>query len=156
MPEPKAEVWNNYYYHCATEWNDPDCDSQHNDHCPVCDAEIEPYMSEDEDGNEVEHADLDKLKAEAGKLKFEDAHTVRSFCQAHGFFKVSVRWGDNPFGGEGIFWVKLTDIPKGVTLIHSSGSQTPAKTFASDKDVGERIAKLREALALTKNARCNH
>lgn len=35
----------NFYFHCGTEWSDPYCDSFHNDRCPVCNAEIEPYKS---------------------------------------------------------------------------------------------------------------
>ncbi len=36
----------NYYKHCNSEWTDiHDCKC--NDHCPDCDAEIEPYKSEE-------------------------------------------------------------------------------------------------------------
>jgi len=42
----------NHYAHCGEEWSVSDCDSFHNDHCPVCDKEIEPYQSTEytEDG----------------------------------------------------------------------------------------------------------
>lgn len=51
----KIEICHNFYRHIGCiddftkkdiEWDDPDCDSEHNDHCPICDAEIEPYESE--------------------------------------------------------------------------------------------------------------
>jgi hypothetical protein len=58
--------YTNYYYHCGTEWEDGECDSMHNDRCPVCNAEIEPYKSMDNKTFEdTIHADLDKLKAKA-------------------------------------------------------------------------------------------
>jgi len=64
MAKPKYE-FTNYYYHCGTEWEDSECDSMHNDHCPVCDREIEPYKSkENATGEEIVHADLEKLQKE--------------------------------------------------------------------------------------------
>lgn len=39
--------WRNHYRHCGEEWEDDDCDSQHNDRCPKCDEEIEPFESEE-------------------------------------------------------------------------------------------------------------
>jgi hypothetical protein len=35
----------NHYTHCGIDWEDDDCDSFHNDHCPVCGKEIEPHKS---------------------------------------------------------------------------------------------------------------
>lgn len=87
-------------------------------------------------------------------MTFETAHEVRKFLKPLGF-KIKVRYCGNPFGGNGLFWVKLADIPDGTTLVHSSGSQTPAVTFSSDVGVAGRIAKLREALAGT-NGRADH
>jgi len=52
----------NFYYHCYVEWDDDDCDSFHNDECPICGKEIEPYSSDDENGDTVDWADLDELK----------------------------------------------------------------------------------------------
>lgn len=37
----------NFYKCCGVEWQDDECDSEHNDHCPRCDDEIEPYRSEE-------------------------------------------------------------------------------------------------------------
>lgn len=46
-PEPVPEVmWRNKYRHCGQEWEDV-WDSACNDRCPVCNAEIEPYHSEE-------------------------------------------------------------------------------------------------------------
>ena len=94
-----------------------------------------------------------EVKQEDIPVKFSSAAEVRKFLKPHGFDKIKVRWGNNPFGGEGKFFVELTDIPEGVTLIHSSGSKTPAKTFGDVKaeasGVLGRIAKLRELLAKT-------
>ena len=42
----ERECFKNYYRHCETEWDDT-ADSMCNDRCPVCNAEIEPYKSED-------------------------------------------------------------------------------------------------------------
>ncbi len=67
----------------------------------------------------------------------------------------TVRYRDNPFGGRGLFWVKLKDIPAGTTMIHSSGSNVATETFTSDADVSARITKLRNALKGT-NARADH
>lgn len=86
---------------------------------------------------------------------FNSAHEVRAFLKPKGFTKIKVRYANNPFGGAGKYFVSLTDIPAGTTLIHSSGSQTPATTFSSDGDVGDRIAKLREELKGT-NAAVDH
>lgn len=35
----------NCYDHCGEAWDEDDCDSFHNDRCPVCNREIEPFMS---------------------------------------------------------------------------------------------------------------
>jgi len=58
MSDPS--ITNHYRHVCPSyrlglvEWELQGCDSQHNDRCPECDEEIEPYMSLeiDEDGNE--------------------------------------------------------------------------------------------------------
>ena len=61
-PEP---IFTNFYFHCGQAWDDPCCDSMHNDHCPVCNAEIEPYMSkENKSGDEIVHSAEVKAKAE--------------------------------------------------------------------------------------------
>jgi len=47
---PRGEnAFTNYYVHCKTQWND-NWSCQCNDHCPVCDHEIEPYASLDNEG----------------------------------------------------------------------------------------------------------
>lgn len=48
----------NFYFHCGTQWSDDDCDSFHNDRCPVCNAEIEPYKSKDISDPEYVHHPL--------------------------------------------------------------------------------------------------
>ena len=80
--------------------------------------------------------------------KFAKAPEVRKFLKTKGFDKVKVRWGNNPFGGDGRFWVTLTDIPKGVACVYDSGTEnTPERTFTSDKGVtAKRFSLLREAL----------
>ena len=35
----------NWYNHCNDNWFLEDCDSFHNDRCPECDKEIQPYES---------------------------------------------------------------------------------------------------------------
>jgi hypothetical protein len=82
-----------------------------------------------------------------GIRKFESAAEVRSFLKSHGFKKVSVRWGNNPFGGEGKFMVKRTDLPDGISLITSSGSQEPTR-FSSDDggQTAKMLADLRDIL----------
>ncbi len=39
-------LFRNHYHHCREEWSD-DWDSMCNDKCPTCNAEIEPYESEE-------------------------------------------------------------------------------------------------------------
>ncbi len=43
---PVEMLFRNYYRHCGKEWDD-EWDSTCNDRCPECNAEIEPYESED-------------------------------------------------------------------------------------------------------------
>jgi len=45
VPAPKV-MWRNKYRHCGQEWEDV-WDYACNDRCPVCNAEIEPYCSEE-------------------------------------------------------------------------------------------------------------
>lgn len=79
--------------------------------------------------------------------KFATAQEVRKFLKGFGFEKVKVRWGNNPFGGEGRFWVTPTDVPAGVACVYSGGSNTPDRTFSSDKGVtAGRFNAMREAL----------
>lgn len=53
----------NHYHHCGQEWEDPDCDSMHNDRCPVCNREITPYKSvENDTGKTIRHGTLKDLK----------------------------------------------------------------------------------------------
>lgn len=62
---PAKYAYENFYHHCGTDWSDPECDSMHNDRCPICNAEIEPYKSvENESGETVHHASLKTLKEE--------------------------------------------------------------------------------------------
>jgi len=99
-----------------------------------------------------------EVKQEYIRVKFSSAAEVRAFLKPHGFDKISVRWGDNPFGGEGKFFVKLTDKPEGITLIQAGGSNIKPATYgdkaAQESGVLDRIAKLREILEKTINARC--
>ncbi len=46
MPEEVEIRFRNFYVHCDQEWQD-EWDSMCNDRCPVCNAEIEPYKSEE-------------------------------------------------------------------------------------------------------------
>ena len=43
----------NYYFHCETEWSDAECYCMHNDRCPVCRAEIEPFKSKELDTGDM-------------------------------------------------------------------------------------------------------
>lgn len=52
------------------EWDDPDCDSAHNDKCPACNAEIEPYKT-------VWSDDDDDPSAEIPKPKISDAMAMQ-------------------------------------------------------------------------------
>ena len=59
----------NHYIHCGHHWDEEDCDSFHNDRCPRCNKEIEPYFSTVYDDNDkmidmVDHCDsftIDRL-----------------------------------------------------------------------------------------------
>ena len=44
--DPEIGYFINHYTHCGTEWEDV-WSSKCNDRCPVCNAEIEPYASDD-------------------------------------------------------------------------------------------------------------
>jgi hypothetical protein len=44
----------NHYRHCGQEWND-EWSCMCNDKCPVCDAEIEPFKSDDLREEEYDH-----------------------------------------------------------------------------------------------------
>jgi hypothetical protein len=95
------------------------------------------------------------------KPTFETAHEVRRFVKGHGFPNIKVKYQSNPFGGNGLFFVELTDIPKGVCQVHSSGGGIPTTTAAftkngPDTDTTARIARLRDVLYGTANARCDH
>jgi hypothetical protein len=57
----------NHYTHCNTDWTAPECDSFHNDRCPVCNQEITPHSSTEytEDGNKMHyHTDPTQGKQE--------------------------------------------------------------------------------------------
>lgn len=74
-PELIKYVWTNFYKHCGEEWVDAECDSHHNDHCPKCNGEIEPYKSvHNATGEEV---DL------IGRAALEDARNevIRGFAK---------------------------------------------------------------------------
>jgi hypothetical protein len=49
----------NHYEHCGVEWDLEECDSFHNDHCPICDREIEPFSATEytEEGTEEHYFD---------------------------------------------------------------------------------------------------
>jgi hypothetical protein len=38
-------ICDNHYEHCDQKWTTEECDSFHNDECPVCESEITPYSS---------------------------------------------------------------------------------------------------------------
>jgi len=46
MSQNTKHQFRNFYAHCGQEWHDT-WDSQCNDKCPVCNAEIEPHDSEE-------------------------------------------------------------------------------------------------------------
>lgn len=56
--EESETRFTNYYVHCRQTW-EVDGDSMHNDRCPVCNAEIEPYASQDQHGETTLHAGPD-------------------------------------------------------------------------------------------------
>lgn len=66
----------NFYFHCGTQWSDDDCDSYHNDRCPECNAEIEPYKSEDSDGEVVHHPLSPDLACDLVDAMGEKAHAL--------------------------------------------------------------------------------
>lgn len=69
----------NHYVHCGEEWVVEDCDSFHNDRCPVCEAEIQPYQSTEytSDGTkEHYHGTLDGALEEAGDDMGEALNTL--------------------------------------------------------------------------------
>lgn len=47
----------NHYEHCGKHWTLDGCDSFHNDKCPECNKEIEPYSSTEytEEGSKEHH-----------------------------------------------------------------------------------------------------
>lgn len=53
-PEPEVDYYTNYYLHCGQHWRDK-WSCMCNDHCPVCDKEIEPYKSVDAEGEVTNH-----------------------------------------------------------------------------------------------------
>lgn len=87
--------------------------------------------------------------------EFQKASEVRKFLKGKGFPNIKVRHTNNPFGGRDLFFVGLTDIPAGTTLVYSGGSNSPSKTFGDNAEVVKRIANMRELLADT-NARVDH
>lgn len=52
---------------CNKTWEDDECDSTHNDRCPDCNAEIEPYESEVID--------------EETEIEIRIVHPRKNFCQ---------------------------------------------------------------------------
>lgn len=59
----------NHYVHCGEEWTVEGCDSFHNDRCPKCETEIQPYQSTEytEEGTkELYHTSLDDVVEDAG------------------------------------------------------------------------------------------
>lgn len=90
------------------------------------------------------------------KTHFERAAEVRAFLKQHGYEKVKVRWSSNPFGGKGLFFVSLTDIPPNVTLVSTGGSLEPSNTYGDHAPTIKRIADLRALLKTTDNATVDH
>lgn len=94
-----------------------------------------------------------KLLKEATMEKFTNAAAVRRFIKEKGYTgKIKVRWSNNPFGGEGLFWVAITDNPPGAMIFNESGSDIPSTTYSNNAEVSKKYAKLREILTGT-NAR---
>ena len=83
----------------------------------------------------------------ADKIEFQKTSEVRKFLKENGFLKVKVRFGRAPFSGcPDLFFVGLTDIPEGVTLVTAGGSLTSTRTFGNHAPTVKRIAELRELL----------
>ena len=80
-------------------------------------------------------------------MNFTTANQVRSFLKSRGFTHFRVRFGRNPFGGSDRFIVSPTNLPGGVSVIYSGGSQQPSRYYTSDggKTAGV-FARLQEAL----------
>jgi len=89
------------------------------------------------------------------KLILENASEVRAYVKSKGFTdKVKIKWCNNPFGGNGHFSVTLKDIPPGVSVISSSGSNRSYSFGSSDGGVtAAKLTSLRELLKGT-NAAC--
>ena len=95
-------------------------------------------------------------KAKENQMEdFRSAPEVRKFLKANGFDKVKVRHSNSPFGGKSLYFVRLTDIPQGVTLVYSGGPNSD-NTFGDHAPTVGRIAGLRRLLDQTGNARCDH
>lgn len=60
---------NHYLCPCGTEWDD-EWDCACNDHCPGCDAEIEPFISDDGSlaPNAIEEARVALIASRAGAI----------------------------------------------------------------------------------------
>ena len=55
----------NYYIHCGVEWQD-EWSCMCDDRCPVCNCEIEPYKSEDDEGDFAIHVNAARWIPEGG------------------------------------------------------------------------------------------
>lgn len=53
----------NHYFHCGDSWIVENCDSFHNDECPECSSEIEPFKSTEytEDGDKEHYHSADSV-----------------------------------------------------------------------------------------------
>ena len=89
------------------------------------------------------------------KIIFNNANEVRIYVIDQGFQdKIKIRWMNNPFGGNGHFNVTLAQVPQGVSVVSSSGSNRDYQFGSSDGGVtAGRLVRLRELLKGT-NAAC--
>lgn len=82
-------------------------------------------------------------------IEFNSASEVRKHLKAKGVkTEVKIRWGNNPFGGKGKFFVNLKTTPAGASVIHASSSAPDGVNgvFSDNKDVAKTYGELSEAL----------
>ncbi len=68
-PEEIKYEYTNKYSHCGEDWEDDECDSMHNDKCPKCNKEIEPYESVDNATGAVVNHVIDRAEARDDKIR---------------------------------------------------------------------------------------
>lgn len=79
-------------------------------------------------------------------MRFSTAHQVRKHLKDNGITdKFSVRWFNSPFGGEGRFWVKFTEL-KGTIVYSYDSSTNVAKHYGNDAGSVGTLAKAAELL----------